>query len=231
MKIALCIYSNGNKINIVELSRWKEFFSKFDCELDIFCHFWDNNFDYEFNNLDTFNSEKKLFFSLINPKKYLIENEDKKNLIIKDLKKYNIINEICENGFDTYSLMRSVFLKKQYEAMNHILYDVCFGLCIDKTFTDIELKKIKKLFILPESKSVYTYDSHEISYYPYFNVDYKFFYSDTLTLNKLGEFYRFIPLFAKKYDTKEYTPEGASFGFYIKSLKISNKNNKLNEKV
>ena len=149
------------------------------------------------------------------------------DILVKD--DINKVFEVCEK--DILYVLKECLLKSnnQFYGCDSLFGDEINNYADTYGFTSGILlfnncEKIKNLFILPESKSVYSYDSHEISYYPYFNIDYKFFYSDTLTLNKLGEFYRFIPLFAKKYDTKEYTPEGASFGFYIKSLKISNKN-------
>jgi hypothetical protein len=208
-KISVCIYSNQNKINPIDLNRWNQFFLQFNNEVDYFCHFWDFN---EF-------SEKELTFNI---KKFLIESDIKKNEILNEYK----LENIKEDVINYYSLMRASYLKKEYEIQNQFFYDVCFALCIDKVFTNDELKIISKNVISTKKNSIYTYNLKTLNDFPYYQIDNKFYYSNSLTFNKLGEFYRFLPTFNEKSVDVEETPIGSSFYYYIKALKIKNINNK-----
>jgi hypothetical protein len=206
-KISVCIYSNQNKINPIDLNRWNQFFLQFNNEVDYFCHFWDSN---EF-------SEKELTFNI---KKSLIESDIKKNEILNE---YGLEN-IKEDAINYYSLMRASYLKKEYEIKNQFLYDICFALCIDKVFTNDELKIISKNVIPTKEGNICTFNLKRLNDFPYYEIDSKFYYSNSLTFNKLSEFYRFLPTFNEKHVDVKNTPIGASLFYYIKVLKIKNIN-------
>jgi len=208
-KISVCIYSNQNKINPIELNRWNQFFLQFNNEIDYFCHFWDFN---EF-------SENEITFKI---KKILIESEIKKNEILNE---YGLDN-IREDVANYYSLMRSSYLKKEYEIQNQFFYDICFALCIDKVFTNEELEIIYKNITLTKESSVHIFNSEALNDFPYYQIDNKFYYSNSLTFNKLSEFYRFLPTFNEKCVDVEKTPIESYFYYYTKVLKIKNINNK-----
>jgi len=208
-KISVCIYSNQTKINPIELNRWNQFFLQFNNEIDYFCHFWD------FNAF----SEKELTFNI---KKCLIENDIKKNEIENECG----LENIKEDVINYYSLMRASYLKKEYEIQNQFFYDICFALCIDKVFTNDELQIMSKNIIPTKESNIYTFNLKVLNNFPYYQIDSKFYYSNSLTFNKLSEFYRFLPTFNERHVDIEKTPIGSSFYYYIKVLKIKNINNK-----
>jgi hypothetical protein len=213
-KISVCIYSNQTKINPIELNRWNQFFLQFNNEIDYFCHFWDSN---EF-------SEKELTFNI---KKSLIESDIKKNQIENQTENQYGLENIKEDVINYYSLMRASYLKKEYEIQNQFFYDICFALCIDKVFTNFELQMISKDVISTKESNIYTFNLERLNNFPYYQIDSKFYYSNSLTFNKLSEFYRFLPTFNEKHIDVENTPIGSSFFYYIKVLKIKNINKKL----
>ena len=196
MKIAVCI-SGYSKESIPHVESWLELFNSLNCQVDYYAHLWDNN-------ADVISSILK-----IKPMKFTIESEAKRKQV----------NSILPEQETLYSFMMAANLKRQDEITNHYFYDVCFNINLNVKFNEESVQQFGEIFVRPENNFVHTFNAEHVDYFPFFILRNDFFFSNSLTFDKLAQFNRFLPVI------KNATPVTALWGFYIKMLNIRNKNN------
>jgi len=196
MKIAVCI-SGYSKELTPHAETWIELFNSLNCEVNYFAHMWDNN-------ADVTNSVLK-----IKPHKFIIEPDAKRKQV----------SVILPEDDTLYSFMRSANLKRQDEINNHYFYDVCFNVNLNVKFHEETVEQFRDIFVKPKNNFIYTFNSEHVEYFPFFTLRNDFFFSNSLTFDKLAQFNRFLPVI------KNAVPVPALWGYYIKMLNIRNKNN------
>jgi hypothetical protein len=210
MKIAICVCDVDKNSITRYLPDYLVFLQELNHEVDYFVHGWD----------DTLDEITQISSSLnISSTNYLIEPVTKRANIVETSKLPKLISS---KSTVLYSLMRSAHLKTNYELQNHILYDMCIGICGDINYATYH-NIMRKKFISPNINTIYTFDAIYSTHttdrqVPYFTIPHEFFYSDTLTFNKIAEFYRFFP------ELNKIAIYELPLAFYIKMLNIENKN-------
>ena len=231
MRIAVC-FSGQLRTWRKCYESWHNLFSRFDIEVDYFYHFWNFNTLANILNDTTPNiiSQDELdeIYDILKPKKFIIEDHDKNLKVINDLK---IMGEnyplsggtpVYWSGGQFYSHMRSVHLKRQYEIEHNFNYDICFRMRADLFFNQSSIDDFIREFKNPKSNTIYSSHNGQLKYFPYFKIGDMFYYSDSITFDKISEFYRFLPVIGKTpFKNEDYPPE-VPFCFFIKMLKIDN---------
>jgi len=191
MRIAVCI-SNGDTDSLPNDKNWINFFSSLDYNnIDYFSHSWNTN------NLSMKTVNSKIDFDA----------------------KFKQVSSSFPEHTCSYSFMQSANLKRQHEISNNFLYDVCISIDYTLKFDHSTLTMFKSLMTKPKHNFVYTFNSELVEQHPGFKLNHRLFFSDSLTFDKLSQFYRFMPLI------ETATTSKLLWGFYIKMLKIRNKNN------
>ena len=193
MNIAVCIYGSNNDSNmhpnataaLCRLSGGGE-----NSNIDYFTHQWPNN---------TINE--------INPQASIIEESSTKTKIMTKLQ-----NDIgTENSIihspEWYSLMRVVHLKRQRELETSRLYDVCVALRSDSHIVADLLRSSRPC-------TVYIRQPTILPSFPYSQVDHRCFYADSMSMDKLSQFYRLLPTLGN------VCLEESLFFFYIKMINL-----------
>lgn len=206
MKIAVCVCNVDLLDNNTKeyLCQYKKFLINRGHSVDYFLHQWSSDI-----NAPTLN------WFIVN------EHISKKEKLIEKLSTF-LPKKLLTKSITFYELMRAANLKINYEIENNISYDICIAICGKINYFDYNVmsRKLKN----PKINTVYTFGCKESKIFPYFSINYKFFYSDTLTFNKIAEFFRFLP------NTFEYLrsiPEdynGMPLAYYIKALNVNNEN-------
>lgn len=213
MRIAVCLSEYGTCPNIV---LYDEYLSKLGYLVDYYIHGWESNRQNIENVVSALN---------IPASNYLIESDEKRKKVIERLISTNKtsmeFNTICEKyGTRFFSLMRSANLKTNKEIANQFLYDICIGIT-----NKINIMKYKtvlcKQIVSPAKNTIYTFGGKPSSIFPFFIVNHQYFYADTITFNKMAEFFRFIDL---TWTFNSNTIPDVSFAYYIKMLNLTNNN-------
>lgn len=206
MKIAICICDVDilDKSTEEYLQQYEKFLISLGHSVDYFYHRWNPHLD-----------------STLPSTFYLEELVSKKEELIEKLSSI-LPKKFLKKSITFYGLMRATNLKINYEIANNISYDMCIGICSKINYFDYSVmcRELK----IPKVNTVYTFGSKESKIFPYFSINYKFFYSDTLTFNKIAEFFRFLP---NAITYLRRIPEDSNdmpLAYYIKTLNISNEN-------
>jgi len=204
MKIAICICDILDNPTEEYLRQYEKILISLGHSVDYFYHRWNHNLDITLPS--TFYLEE-----LISKKEELIE---KMSSILP--------KQFLKKSITFYELMRATNLKINYEIKNHISYDMCIGICSKINYFDYSVmcRELK----IPKINTVYTFGCKESKMFPYFSINYTFFYSDTLTFNKIAEFFRFLPTVITYLHRIPEDSNDMPLAFYIKTLNISNEN-------
>lgn len=241
VKIAVCL--NGQPRTWQHcVDSWFNLFSRFeDTEVDYFYHLWDFNSlpqivndstpqtvtDLEFQNL----------YSKLLPKKHAIENYDKSMKVIEDIKqagdRYTISGgtPVPWSGSQFYSAMRAAHFKREYEIEQGFQYDICFKLRSDLYFSDAAIDNFIGEFEYPQPNTIYSCHNGPADVFPWFRIGDIFYYSDSNTFDKLGDFYRWLPIIGTVPFGKDGYPPEIPFAFYVQMMLIKNKNKNVDPKV
>ena len=130
-----------------------------------------------------------------------------------------------------YSLMRSSHQKKRYEMNNNFRYDMVFKIRNDLYFTDDMIEKFLSLneyvtwrpdLHIPKHNFIYSCHTGPHAAYPYTRVGDIFFYADSVTFDRVSEFYRWLPQITVFDVNREGSaqPELVLF-YYLKMMKIN----------
>jgi len=216
-----------------------------DAKVDIFCHAWDFNTppnavswqifnkigkQINFDGIKISEEEKEKFIKLMNPVSYVFEDES------VSLGRSKSVTELNEQYIDYYGrpvaswiasqfygIMYSAYLKKKYELANKFKYDMVVRMRYDLYMSDPYVNNM--IFSLPEyniAKAVHTGKTED---FPFHRMGDIFWYSDSITYDRISEFYRWLPLLgSKSFPKSDKNPNPlieSVLYFYIKMLKIN----------
>lgn len=226
MKVAICFngYVSEWKKNY---QGWKTFFDllqkKYNCEIDLFCHIW-NFQENEFSLIS--NDDLNELLQTMGPKSYIIDDINLLNSI-KVNKKNRENKHLFTNGQiydnlpldDFYSLMISTNLKKINEIKMGYQYDICFRIKYDFFFDKNKiLDFINNEF---DKKINIKYNTLYSSNIEYLKIDNSFWFSDSVTFNKISEIYRWVPTLGKRvFNFRENIGTDEFIFFFVKMLKM-----------
>ena len=210
-------------------------------KVDIFCHFWDFNtpphrllmhegWDYATIPGETISEEEKVrLIRALNPTKYLFENELSNKNKIKETLNRNIahINEHGQTNIEWlsgqfYGIMYACHLKKMYEYENNFRYDVCIRMRSDIYFDDDQIKYfVGDDLVHPKVNTLYSCHTRKDDIqFPFHRLGDIFWYADTVTFNRICEFYRWLPIIGKRSFNKNLIGPEHSLYFYSKMFNI-----------
>ena len=226
MKVAICFngYISEWKNNY---EGWKTFFDllekKYNCEIDLFCHMW--NFEENESSLIS-NDDLDELLQIMRPKSHIIDDIGLLNNIKLNIKnrgdKLSFVNgQIYDNLplDDFYSLMITTNLKKLYEIKRGYQYDICFRIKYDFFFDNDEIFNfINNEF---DKKINIKYNTLYSSNIEYLKIDNSFWFSDSVTFNKISEIYRWVSTLGKRaFNFKEIIGVDEFIFFFVKMLKM-----------
>jgi hypothetical protein len=209
--------------------------------VDIFFHMWDYNtpphrllmhegWDYmtvpgELISED----EKHKIVSSLNPIAFLFEDEISNKNKIQETRDRNFphINEHgitklewCAGQF--YSIMHACHLKKKYEYDNDFRYDVCIRMRTDMFFEDYQIKHfVSKDLAYPDSNTFYScHTAKDDIQFPFHRLGDVFWYADSVTFNRICEFYRWLPIIGQRTFNNNLIGTEHALYFYAKMFNI-----------
>lgn len=241
VKIAVCL--NGQPRTWERcIDSWFDLFSRFeDAEVDYFYHMWDfNSLPQIVNDLTpqvVDAAELERLRSRLQPKKYLIEDHAKSMKVIEDIKlageQYSISGgtPVHWTGSQFYSTMRSAHLKREYEIEQGFQYDICFRLRTDLYFGKEAIDHFLDEFDMPEPNTIYSCHNGHADVFPWFRIGDIFYYSDSNTFDKLGDFYRWLPVIGIRPFGSDNNPPEVPFAFFVQMMLIKNSNKNVDPKV
>lgn len=239
MKIAICLTGQPRTWKRSGMW-WKNMFQQYDNTVDVFYHLWNYN-TVSMSKLHRANPqtltknfvdyEEEELINFYQPKKHIF---DKSELDVP-----NHLRQFAEHKFSTvgyygwptygepnitsishqyYSWMMVANLKRQYELENNFEYDVCIHGRTDLDFTSGETETLIKSLPAPKPNTIYTV--HNIFEYSKLCVGDIFFYSDSLTFDKISNYIRGSIYYIDGYFPQKKLPEEA-FVYYLKMLNIT----------
>lgn len=231
MRIAVC-FSGQPRTWKKCYESWNNLFSQFDVEVDYFCHIWNFNTLPQILNISTpqliDSNEIDDMLSILKPKKFIIEDYSKNLKVKEDLKnlgkKYPFSGgtPIYWSGAQFYSHMYSVHLKRQHEIENNIEYNICFRMRTDLFIDQTAIDDFIRNFQNPKPNTIYSCHNGRTTSFPFSRIGDIFYYSDSITFDKLAEFYRFLPIIGKSPFQNDSNPPEMIFPFFIKMIRIKN---------
>ena len=214
---------------------------KFNAEVDVFCQAWDFNTSshavivdkpvefLHFTGQPISEDEKQRFVSELQPTDYIFENEFKSLSSVYETlnqnKRYMISNgapSIVWASSQFYSVMRSAHLKKKYEFEHKFKYDMCIRMRYDLFLDEGQLSCLMDCdFKTPEYNTVYSCHSHiNDDIFPHVLLGDVLFYSDSVTFDRICDFYRWFPIIGKRsFNTLVGTEH--NLYFYARMLNIN----------
>jgi hypothetical protein len=174
--------------------------------------------------------EQNNIVEIFKPKDFVFENREinisrEKN--ITDSKKN--VSYIPHYGFPVtawagsqfYSIMRSAHLKKKYEYKNNFKYDVCVRGRFDFFIEDPSLISEHGI-IFPKYNNIWACHTGKIDNFPFRRLGDLFWYSDSITFDRICDFYRWLPIIGKKsFMHSDHLLIEQVFYFYAKMLLIN----------
>lgn len=178
--------------------------------------------------------EKDTLIQQLKPVSYLFESEEVSKKKTKDLHVQSIkyVNEhgnisIQFAGSQFYGVMRAAHLKKKHELENGFKYDMCIRLRYDLYLNDDQIN----WFFNPRSgdanipKYNTFYSCHtgkDGNQFPFHRLGDVFWYADSVTFDRICDFYRWIPMIGTRSFNKQYQigTEHALY-FYAKMLRMN----------
>lgn len=211
MKVAICVsgqlrtwdkcYQNWMKLS-------KKITHDPDSQVDFFCHFWDFEsegrpiLDITFDDKPVKHDDKILekAIEIYDPKKYIIEDYEKnqkvnENIRITAKEKYPEQGDpiITWSANQFYAVMRATELKRQYEMEQGFEYDVCIRVRYDEYLPEDGINKLIENLYLTSPNTIYTIQNRDITNYPFYSFGDVFWFSDSITFDKIANFYRVLP--------------------------------------
>jgi hypothetical protein len=229
MRVAVCL--SGQPRTWKKAGRfWEAMFSSHTVSFDVFFHFWNFNsqsltHQQTTTNTCLYQSELDEIVAFYNPISHVFEGEDidpsamlydmmarKEHPYPYSAKSDPLLYRHCSQF---YGLEYAAYLKRSYEIDNDFEYDICIRARPDLVFVDDGLAAMS----LPLPNTIYTIHTHYEPKFREHRVGDLFFYSDSVTFDKISHFYRGLSLMKESiYGTGVY-PEIALMK-YIKFLNI-----------
>ena len=177
--------------------------------------------------------EKNRFLNILKPKSYLFENEEKSKSRKDEIFNRGKFEESTYGepayvwpASQFYGVMRAAHLKKKYEFENGFKYDICIRLRYDLFFNDFEIEERihERSMILPVRNTIHschTGQDYSIGF-PFFRLGDIFWYAESVSFDRICDFYRFMPVIGIKSFTKnEHLFIEGGFYFYAKMLRLA----------
>lgn len=216
-----------------------------NAKVDIICHAWDFNTpphalsweifqkigqQINFAGVKISEEEKNRFIRLMNPAACVFEDE---SISLTRTESVMEINKQYVNYYGTpaaswiasqfYGIMYSAYLKKKYELANKFKYDMVIRMRYDLDLTGIRMNE--RIFSIPEYNLVKSVHTGRTDDFPFRRMGDIFWYSDSLTYDRICDFYRWIPLLGSKSfprSNKNPNPLVESvLYYYVKMLNIN----------
>ena len=174
--------------------------------------------------------EKQNLIAIFKPKDFVFENKAVNVSCEKQISE-NVKNRIyvpyygepviCWAGSQFYSVMRSAHLKKKYEYENHFKYDICIRGRFDFFLEDSNSFN-KGTILFPEYNYLYSCHTGMTGQFPFRRLGDIFWYSDSITFDRICDFYRWFPLLGKRsFSQNKGLLIEQVFYFYAKMLLIN----------
>jgi hypothetical protein len=208
-----------------------------DLDTDIFCHIWNFNTpphvivgvvdDWKTvkSNLVE-QSELDKLLNLLKPKRYLIEDETVSKMA-------SVVNKERAKLYDNkplldwassqfYGIMMANEQRKRYEIDNNVHYDVVFKLRYDLFLEETEVNNFSdSQLCIPKPNTIYScHTGHEPSCWPFYRLGDIFWMADSLTYDKLSQFYRFLPIIGKN-SLPDHVGTEHSLYYYAKMMRLN----------
>lgn len=174
--------------------------------------------------------EKQNLIAIFKPKDFIFENKtvnaSRNTRLLKDPRIWNHVSHygkpiIWWAGNQFYSVMRSAHLKKKYEYENHFKYDICIRGRFDFFLEDSNLLN-EGTMIFPEYNNLYSCHTSITNQFPFRRLGDIFWYSDSLTFDRICDFYRWFPVLGERsFLNANNTLIEQVFYFYAKMLLIN----------
>ena len=251
MKIAICLSGQFRTYekcyhNVLKLKNKIE--DDNNSVVDFFCHAW--NFESESrpviditanNRVRPYDDNKiKEIIDIYKPKKILIEDFEKNQKVNQNVT--SIAEERypensgppitwCANQF--YAVMRSCELKRQYEMENNFEYDVCIRLRYDQYIPHDQIFDLIEALTTVKPNTIFSIHNRPIDVYPHFAIGDVFWFSDSLTFDKICDFYRHLPSIDINIfeESKNHLIPELVFYHYLKEIGVKNQNALLNFQI
>lgn len=246
MKVAVC-FSGQPRTWRNCVDQWHRLFSELKtrhgADIDFFMHGWKaNSLPHAVAAVptaETFLSDRSVpvqdaelqdLLHRLNPKSYLFEDSSVGIEKVADTfrlgKRHDIYHgepAISWAASQFYSVMRSAHLKKKYEFKNGFRYDACIRMRYDLYFDDTQIEYfLNNDFVKPDINTVYPCHSGiDDSMFPYFRMGDIFWYADSVTFDRVCDFYRWLPIIGKKsFQNKNPSTEHTLY-FYSKMIRMN----------
>jgi hypothetical protein len=233
MRIAVCISGQPRTWKKC-YETWFDLLSRFGNEVDYFYHLWN------FNSMPPRLGEEAIqpvtteeldeFHNTINPKKFMIEDYNTSIKSREDIwitgKDYPLSGGtvVYWTASQFYSHMRAAHLKRQYEIENNFEYDICFRMRTDLFFSKDELDNKHANFIKdfkPQPNTFYSCHTNSVDSFPFVRVGDLFYFCDSITFDKISQFYRFLPVIGTNpFKNLAHCPPEVPLAFFIKMLRL-----------
>jgi hypothetical protein len=177
--------------------------------------------------------EKTEFVETYKPVAYLFENQaiSKKKILDVYTKGKFHANEhggsaIEWAGSQFYGIMRAASLKKKHELDNGFRYDVCIRMRYDLFFDDEQLdwffNEANTDITIPEYNTAYScHVGKDHVQFPFHRMGDIFWYAESITFDRICDFYRWLPIIGKKTFNKNLIGTEHALYFYIKMLRMN----------
>lgn len=223
MRIAICLSGQPRTWHTC-YPTWFNLIKKikqvYDVEtVDFFCHLWDYNSaphgliikqgldHHEVQGIQISQEEKQKIVDTLNPLSIVFDNEVTNKSRIEFIKEQNkkfltmygrTPFHWCAGQF--YSIMYAAHLKKLHELKTNKYYDMCFRIRGDLFFEDKEIDTFLKLDMCrPEPNTIYSaHTARDDSYFPRHRLGDTFWFSDSITFNRICDYYRWLPILGTK---------------------------------
>lgn len=176
--------------------------------------------------------EKVEFVETFRPVSYLFEDQEISKKKILDVYNKGKVHQM-EHGGSTlewagsqfYGIMRAASLKKKHELDNGFRYDMCVRIRHDLFFADEQINwffnEANTDANIPEYNTFYTcHVAKDANQFPFHRTGDLFWYADSVTFDRICDFYRWLPIIGKRTFNKNLVaPENALY-FYAKMLRM-----------
>jgi hypothetical protein len=176
--------------------------------------------------------EKLKFLMAIKPVSFLFETQEVSKLKNAELTQRGLVhaNEhggtaIEWAGSQFYGIMRAAALKKKHELDNNFRYDMCIRLRYDLFLDDHQLDWFFNETNTDANIPVYNtfYSCHtgrDENQFPFRRMGDVFWYADSVTFDRICDFYRWLPVIGKKSFNKNLVGTEQALYFYAKMLRM-----------
>lgn len=155
------------------------------------------------NAYDIIEKEEILeILNILKPKKSIIENWEvskSRKKIMDDIASSQTIHKnpikshISWASSQLYSILKSAYLKREYELENKFEYDLCIRSRFDLNFDENNRMIFARDFEIPQSRTIYSVHSRAIDSYPFNIIGDILYYSDSQTFDLLSSMYDHMP--------------------------------------